>query len=363
MSGYAKRFLGILPLVLLVIFVMLPSVSRTIFSSWDCVPYDAGIEGTTSYLRRDHSVECGSDEHKNVVAVAIPLVILWPVCMQMLFWCVLFCNRETLRSGDDNSVSRALRFLTGGYKAKYFYWEVIELSRRLTCSGFVVLIPEKYIFFRIIMAMMVSVPVLVMTAYLEPFRNPEDTTLSLMAQTILVLAYCCCALLRVVTEERLEEGLKRRILGFASGDGLFLVVGLCCIVFLVFLIGSYVYKVNDEFQKRLRRVSSEDALESSRWLLTGAFVCGFVAMALGGLFYGMTGAILAAAIFFTVGGALGSVLYTWCIEPKKSRCTTTTSTWDDTPPERKKSALAGVKLPEESATSTPSVQPGSSSVL
>ena len=45
-SNLTRLILGFLPIVLLVTFVMLPGVSRTIFSSWDCVTYEASYYST-----------------------------------------------------------------------------------------------------------------------------------------------------------------------------------------------------------------------------------------------------------------------------------------------------------------------------
>ena len=65
----------------------MPSVSRTIFSSWVCVPYDNYEDGTApdgkpgviAYLWSDPRVVCGSDAHTELKAVAVLFVMLWPV--------------------------------------------------------------------------------------------------------------------------------------------------------------------------------------------------------------------------------------------------------------------------------------------
>ena len=46
-----------LPLVTLVIFTFMPSVSRAIFSTWVCVPYDRGPDSTVSFMLSDPGVE------------------------------------------------------------------------------------------------------------------------------------------------------------------------------------------------------------------------------------------------------------------------------------------------------------------
>ena len=61
-----------------------------------------------------------------------------PVGMNLFFGTVLIMNRGDLRKGMATSRgARAVRFLTGGYRNQVFYWELVELFRRLTVSGWV----------------------------------------------------------------------------------------------------------------------------------------------------------------------------------------------------------------------------------
>ena len=58
--------------------------------------------------------------------------------MLMVFSLILFSNRDDFRRGmATTSSAKATKFLTGGYKKKVFFWELIELFRRLAISGWV----------------------------------------------------------------------------------------------------------------------------------------------------------------------------------------------------------------------------------
>jgi len=341
-SRATAGMLRLLPLVLLIVFIMLPSVSRTIFSAWDCSRYTTGPGTSISYLRRDLSIECSTYEHRRVIFVAIFLVILWPVGMQLLFFSCLWINRDALRSGESTVYSRALRFLTGGYKDEFFYWETIELFRRLTCSGFVVLVPHDYIFYRIALAIWVSVPILVATAFLKPMKNQEDTTLALVSQSILVMAYCCCGLIRIVNTEKLSDEQKRFLVGFTNPDGVFLLVAIFCIIFLILLMSAYAYNINFEFLRQIRRLDNKSAREASTWLLVGGLIGGLSGLILGVTMFGMVSGLVGASILLPMGGALGSAMCQLC----KSMQAAATSA-DPPPPQRQSCSFAFDTLPCE----------------
>jgi len=300
-----------LPLVLLVIFVMLPSVSRSIFSVWDCESVERGPNSTVAYMKRDVSVLCGGEEHQRTATVGVAFIIVWPVSMQLLFVCALWFNRRALRSGLVTPHTRATRFLTGGYKKEYFFWETIELFRRLVCSGFVILIPQEFIFMRIALCLVVSLPILVFTSVLQPFKNPEDTVLAVTSQAILVFAFSCCGLLRVVNSRYLTEEDKIALVGFTDPTGIFLVLGFCFVVFLLLVLGTYIYKINLEFEHRVRKhANPSDA--ASRWTVGGALIFGMMALLIAGAFYGLIASIVMSTTFFLIGAAVGSVAYSRC---------------------------------------------------
>eukprot|EP00966_Prymnesium_polylepis_P039705 921377-Prymnesium_polylepis.2 len=73
------------------------------------------------------------------------------------------------------------------------------------------------------------------------------------------------------------------------------------------LLITYMYKINDKFQKRVRRMGDLEAQESSTWILAGATTFGLLSRAVFGSTLGMVPAIVGASVFFPMGGVLGSV--------------------------------------------------------
>jgi len=311
-SNAKRRLINSLPLVLLVVFVMLPAISRAIFSAWDCVPYDSGPGESKYILRIDESVVCDSPEHRGITTLAIFLVMIWPVGMQLLFFMVLYSNRKVLRAGKLNGMAKATRFLTGGYKQHVYYWETVELFRRLAVSGFLVLIPYEFIYWRIILALVVALPICLTTAIVQPFRRPEDNFLSLANQSMLCIAFLLCGLIRIVNEESITNAQKVDILGYSSSDGLFFMLCALIVGFCVLLFMTYGYKVYAEYLLVMKATpSAESEMKSST-----IFVCagGFAMMGLcgGGVAFGLTGGIVGALLASLIGGVVGSLSWGRC---------------------------------------------------
>ena len=174
----------VLYLVLVVFFTFLPNVSRTIFSVWVCERYES-VPGAppVGFLQKDPSIQCDTSEHEALQALAAALVLLWPVGMVGLFVGVLAFNRQELREGEAHSTSaQAARFLTSGFKGNFFYWELVELMRRLLVSGWVTLIPYDKMFFRSTFVLLISFLLFGLTALAHPWAKPEDNMLALVSQ-------------------------------------------------------------------------------------------------------------------------------------------------------------------------------------
>ena len=251
------------------IFTFLPAVSRTIFSSWVCVPYEnyeAGVApegepGVISFLWSDPRVVCGSDAHTELKGVALLFVMLWPVGMLSLFVFVLVYNRRELSKGQYISgFAKAVRCLTGGYKDKYYYWEIIEVTRRLAVCGWVVLIPVSQVFYRLIFSLGVSVLCLVATAVALPCRRPEDNFLSIFAQTTLLFSFGACTLIKILTADSVTDEQLDSVIGFHSAQGPFFVLCFFSLAFCFVLLVIYIKTFFAEFAEVVKKASSQPML-------------------------------------------------------------------------------------------------------
>ena len=125
-----------LPVVLVVTFVLVPSTSTLIFKTFLCfsIEYDPSL-GDTSYLQDDVALRCDTDAYSATYDTALLLVLLWPVGIPVLYSLLLFAIRRAFRTGRATQLSRATTFLSGDYRRRLYWWEPVEMCRKLTLTG------------------------------------------------------------------------------------------------------------------------------------------------------------------------------------------------------------------------------------
>ena len=112
---------------ILVAYLVLPSVSRSIFKSRQCESYDVDGE-RRSYLVADLTVLCSADddEYRGLDAYFWAFFVLWPVLVPLSFLALLLQIRRDVRAQRVSPVARACRFLWRDYDpaAGFLFWEV-----------------------------------------------------------------------------------------------------------------------------------------------------------------------------------------------------------------------------------------------
>ena len=107
-----------LPLSLVLTFCFTPSVSASIFRAWHCVTFTYSDDEERSYLAQDLQIRCDdSPEHVSILAVAWPMVALWPVGSVVMYAALLIpCRFMLLDETGSTPLLRATSFLHRDYQ-------------------------------------------------------------------------------------------------------------------------------------------------------------------------------------------------------------------------------------------------------
>jgi hypothetical protein len=92
----------------------------------------------SSIMHADYDIDC--DETSTLRWTLGPaLVLLWPIGVPVLLFCLMFRVRTNIIAGDEDATGM-FNFLIGDFKPKYWFWEVVELLRKLLLSGILSLV-------------------------------------------------------------------------------------------------------------------------------------------------------------------------------------------------------------------------------
>ena len=205
-------------LFLALTFLLLPSVSVKIFTTFGCVDFDNG----TSFLKVDFSLDCQSAEHSFYKAFAAFMVAVYPVGIPLMYFFLLFTKRQLLKAGqvenEDREMKRstalkealvkreenegkdpalkALSFLYESYEPKYWWIEIFETMRKLSLTGFLVFIAPGTTA-QVVVSLVMSMVSLFVYAITKPFIDDFNNYLALVANWQLVLTLVCALAIKV----------------------------------------------------------------------------------------------------------------------------------------------------------------------
>ena len=205
-----------------------------------------------------------------------------------------------------NTCAKAASFLTSGYRNEFFYWETVELGRRLLVSGWVLLIPTQEMFLRLISALLVSILFLVLTAVARPWSRAEDNMLALVSQGALVIALGCCLVIKIINSPcTVNEELDKR-LGFPDAAVPYFVLCFVALGFLFVMVALFAATVHRGFSSLISHQASGSVGKSTSTAFSlGACLLGLPAGALGGYIFGVPGGVVGSAVFGILGAVLG----------------------------------------------------------
>ena len=118
-----------------VTFLVVPTVTTTIFKIFPCDKFDDG----GSYLHNDYSLSCHSSSRGAWVAYGVIMLLVYPVGVLVLYSYLLINNRSKInrpveeREKDEKLMQ--IMFLFDVYKPSCWWFELFETARRLLVTG------------------------------------------------------------------------------------------------------------------------------------------------------------------------------------------------------------------------------------
>ena len=79
------------------LFLVYPVVTERAFQSFSCYNFDAGLPTSSSWLRADVRIECGTKDHSQAQTLGLAAILTYPVGLILLFGGLLYTARVEIK--------------------------------------------------------------------------------------------------------------------------------------------------------------------------------------------------------------------------------------------------------------------------
>lgn len=253
---------------LLVMYVMLPIVSATIFQAINCQAYqtvDFPQPAFTIYLLADPTIECNIDDgsFSNLQDVFWIVFILGPVLLPTIFIIVLMRARESVRINRITPLAESCRFLWGDYTPSMMFWDVGDTIRKIILSGIILFLDREEgstKIFRLVVATIISCFYLVLLAFAQPYKNLSDFYLALLSNSVLVCCFGLGLILYFCNENDEEDTCRDTVgVGLDSYSATLVVVVLTIFFGITTVLSLMILTVNIAKSPTVTLISTNEA--------------------------------------------------------------------------------------------------------
>jgi len=182
-----------LPPMLWLLFFAYPLVANSAFAAFPCYDLDSG-----RYLRADVSIECDSAEHSKAQSWAILAIFLYPIGLPLVCSVLLMHVREAILSKELTPLSRAIAFLWREFKPDFFWYEVVEMFKRVLLVGLMQLAWQGQVL-QILLGTLLSATFLLFQLVASPYADVKLNFVASIASFCLVVFFLMCVALKYVS--------------------------------------------------------------------------------------------------------------------------------------------------------------------
>jgi hypothetical protein len=168
--------------VMILLYLFYPSITSVAFETFNC--NDLGDIG--NYLKADYEVNCSSTEHIAAKRMAWGVIAVFAIGTPIGWAVMMFRDRN----------AKFLRFFCSSYHPQYYYWECIEIVKKLLLVGFAVMFKQGSIV-QLVCGMLVALFYLVLLLWCSPYN--AGTALVNTSSLMLVLSLFGALLIKVAS--------------------------------------------------------------------------------------------------------------------------------------------------------------------
>ena len=202
---------------ILILYLVLPSVSNSIFEAIKCEAFrNDEDQGVNSYLVADWSIKCESSnaEYSSLKKIFWVLFCFWPILVPCVFSVLLKRIQYKVKANKTSTLSEACRFLWKDYEEHVIFWDIIDTLRKVFLTGFIMFVDAEKgssRVLRLIVATVVSSVYMSILAYARPYKRTDNFHLALISSILLICFFSLGIVIQLCDD---DEDLCNRTIGF-----------------------------------------------------------------------------------------------------------------------------------------------------
>jgi len=198
----AKFWSCSLHVTIIIFYLVLPSISRSIFDAKICRSFASNDvdELSTSHLIADWSLTCDDKtdkEYVNVLRTFWAVFVVWPIGVPLMFLVLLLYIHGSMKNKRITPLAEACRFLWGDYKDRMILWELVDVFRKISLTGLIILIDTEEGSERTLRLHIGAVICIFYTGVLaiaQPYRENDDLYVGVITNMLLT----CCFIVGII---------------------------------------------------------------------------------------------------------------------------------------------------------------------
>ena len=167
--------------LILFVFILYPASTDTILKIFKCDEVEDNW-----YLTADLSIQCFNSKWYKYAGVAILFTFLYIIGIPYYFHWILKNNKDKLH---NKNFSYKYGFIYKGYKDNFWWFETVEMTKKLILMATIIFLEESAT--RIMIAMIIVFVYVLYISYYRPLIEKQDNILNIMSGTEIFLVLFC----------------------------------------------------------------------------------------------------------------------------------------------------------------------------
>jgi len=268
------------PLTMLILFFAFPPVTSLAFRLFEtCTTFSDELGESKAFLissRKHYVLTCPSDELSDAQSLAWVAILIYPVGTILFSAWLLYLGRARLLLEEESTpYIRSIAFLHAPFVPSYFYFDLLELCKKLLLIGFASLIEPGSVV-QLMIAVLVSLLFLVLHLQSLPYRRHLDNMLATMINLSLCVFFIWCLLLQTGTLANEDNSGELSDTGTAVSVMMLLsIVGVIVVAVLLFCMELVAQTATERAEKCQREKWAGCTIEppTTKWPGEKSYAC------------------------------------------------------------------------------------------